>query len=65
MMTNTELQPMRVLGTAWPQHFNKAVAETTCGNIQKVGMPEWSEDDQTLAKALQKELGSNAAGARA
>jgi aminobenzoyl-glutamate utilization protein B len=58
MMTNTELQPMRVLGSAWPQHFNKTVAETTWANIQKVGMPEWSEADQILAKALQKELGS-------
>jgi aminobenzoyl-glutamate utilization protein B len=25
-------------------------------NIKKVGLPEWSEADQTLAKALQKEL---------
>ena len=62
MMTNTELQPMRVLGSAWPQHFNKVVAETTFANIQKVGMPQWSEADQTLAKALQKELGSNEQG---
>ena len=62
MMTNTELQPMRVLGSAWPQHFNKVVAETTWANIQKVGMPEWSEADQTLAKALQKELGGNQQG---
>ena len=59
MMTSTELQPMRVLGSAWPQHFNKVVAETTWANIQKVGMPQWSEADQTLAKALQKEIGSN------
>jgi aminobenzoyl-glutamate utilization protein B len=58
MMTSTELQPMRVLGSAWPQHFNKTVAETAWANIQKVGMPEWSEADQTLAKALQKELGN-------
>ena len=62
MMTNTELQPMRVLGSAWPQHFNKVVAETTFANIQKVGMPQWSEADQTLAKALQKELGSTEQG---
>jgi aminobenzoyl-glutamate utilization protein B len=62
MMTNTELQPMRVLGSAWPQHFNKVIAETTWANIQKVGMPEWSEADQTLAKALQKELGSREQG---
>ena len=29
LMTGTELLPTRVLGTAWPQHFNKTVAETT------------------------------------
>jgi aminobenzoyl-glutamate utilization protein B len=56
MMTGTELMPMKVLGTAWPQHFNKPVAEATFGNIQKVGLPQWSAEDQTLAKALQKEL---------
>jgi aminobenzoyl-glutamate utilization protein B len=57
MMTNTELLPTRVLGSAWPQHFNKVVAETTYANIQRVGLPQWSEADQALAKALQKELG--------
>ena len=62
MMTNTELLPSRVLGSAWPQHFNKAVAEATFANIKKVGMPQWSEADQTLAKALQKELGSQQQG---
>src|SRR5689334_7308704 len=56
MMAGVELQPTKVLGSAWPQHFNKVVAETTWANIQKVGLPQWSEDDQTLAKALQKEL---------
>ena len=59
MMTGTELLPMRVLGSAWPRHFNKTVAEVTWTNIQKVGLPEWSEDDQTLARALQKELGNS------
>jgi aminobenzoyl-glutamate utilization protein B len=58
MMTDTELQPTRVLGSAWPQHFNKVVAETAYANIQAVGLPTWSADDQTLAKALQKELKS-------
>jgi aminobenzoyl-glutamate utilization protein B len=55
MMTNTEMT-MRVLGSAWPGHFNKTVAETMYANIEKVGLPEWTEADQTLAKALQKEL---------
>jgi aminobenzoyl-glutamate utilization protein B len=57
MMTNTEVAGTRVLGSAWPQHFNKVVAETTWANIQKVGLPQWSEADQRLARALQKELG--------
>src|SRR5438093_860489 len=56
MMAGVELQPTKVLGSAWPQHFNKVIAETTWANIQKVGLPQWSEDDQQLAKALQKEL---------
>ena len=62
MMTGTDLLPSRVLGTAWPQHFNKAVAEATWANIRRVGMPHWSDADQTLARALQKELGSREQG---
>ena len=56
-MTNTTLLPTRVLGAAWPRHFNRAVAEVTYANIQKVGPPEWSADDQAFARAVQKELG--------
>jgi aminobenzoyl-glutamate utilization protein B len=55
MMTNTEVS-MRVLGSAWPQHMNKTVAETMHANIEAVGLPAWTEADQALAKALQKEL---------
>jgi aminobenzoyl-glutamate utilization protein B len=55
LMTNTT-HASRVLGEAWPGHFNKPVAEDMQRNIDKVGMPEWSQDDQTLAKALQHEL---------
>jgi aminobenzoyl-glutamate utilization protein B len=55
MMTDTEVS-MKVLGSAWPGHFNKTIAETMHANIEKVGLPPWSEADQTLAKALQHEL---------
>ena len=55
LMTNTSVSS-RVLGSAWPQHFNKPVAEAMYANIKQVGLPTWSEADQTLAKALQKEL---------
>jgi len=57
MMTDTELVSTRVLGSAWPQHMNKAIAEAAYENIKKVGLPQWSEADQTLAKALQQEIG--------
>ena len=53
MMAGVELLPTRVLGSAWPQHFNRAVALAAFDNIKKVGMPAWSEADQSLAKALQ------------
>jgi aminobenzoyl-glutamate utilization protein B len=55
MMTNTAVSS-RVLGAAWPQHFNKPVAEAMYENIKRVGLPQWSEADQALAKAVQKEL---------
>ena len=48
----------RLVGTAWPQHFNKPVAEAMYANAQKVGLPQWSDDDQRLAKAVQREAGS-------
>ncbi|HEX5873304.1 MAG TPA: amidohydrolase [Pyrinomonadaceae bacterium] len=54
-MTGTSVSS-RVLGSAWPQHFNRPVAEAMYENIKQVGLPAWSEADQTLAKALQKEL---------
>ena len=57
LMTNTKVTS-RILGTAYPQHMNKTVAETMYENIKTVGLPTWSEADQTLAKALQKELGN-------
>ncbi|MDQ6759266.1 MAG: amidohydrolase, partial [Acidobacteriota bacterium] len=55
LMTDTTYTS-RLLGSAWPGHFNKPVAEVMYENIKQVGLPAWSEDDQKLAKALQREL---------
>ncbi|MBX9599743.1 MAG: amidohydrolase [Bryobacteraceae bacterium] len=52
----------RVVGVAWPTHFNKVVAEVQQRNIETAGMPQWSEADQALAKALQRELGQKETG---
>jgi aminobenzoyl-glutamate utilization protein B len=61
VMTRTTVS-RKVLGTAWPRHFNKVVAETMYTNIKAVGLPKWSDDDQRLAKALQAEIGSQKRG---
>jgi aminobenzoyl-glutamate utilization protein B len=55
MMTDTQYS-MRVLGSAWPGHFNKTIAETMYANIEAVGLPQWTDAEQTLAKSLQHEL---------
>jgi aminobenzoyl-glutamate utilization protein B len=55
LMTNTTFTS-RVLGSAWPGYFNKPIADAVTENIKEVGLPQWSEDDQKLAKALQHEL---------
>jgi aminobenzoyl-glutamate utilization protein B len=61
-MSGTTLAGVRILGSAWPRHFNRPLAEATQANITRVGMPQWSEADQTLARALQRELGSPDSG---
>lgn len=61
LMTDTEMTS-KILGTAWPRHFNKTIAETMYENIRQIGMPTWSEKDQALAKAVQSEVGSNPRG---
>jgi aminobenzoyl-glutamate utilization protein B len=62
MMTGTELASVRILGSAWPGHFNRTIAETMHANIENVGLPEWSDADQRLARAVQEEVGSTANG---
>ncbi|MGD9932841.1 MAG: peptidase dimerization domain-containing protein [Dehalococcoidia bacterium] len=53
LMTNTRWTS-RVLGTAWPRHTNRAVAEAMHANIEHVGLPQWSDEDVALAKATQR-----------
>jgi aminobenzoyl-glutamate utilization protein B len=55
MMTDTTVTS-RVLGAAWPQHFNKVIAEATYANIKQAGMPAWDAADQEMAKAVQRML---------
>ena len=56
LMTDTTYTS-RLLGSAWPGYFNQPIAEAMYENMKKVGLPQWSDDDQTLARAYQRELG--------
>ena len=61
LMTGTEVRS-RVLGAAYPMHSNKTLAEAMHANIQQVGMPEWSDADQRMARAVQRMLGTEESG---
>ncbi|HEX7048570.1 MAG TPA: amidohydrolase [Longimicrobiales bacterium] len=63
MMTGTTFEE-RILGSAWPQTYNKPMAERMHANIVAVGMPDWSEADVALAKAAQRALGADTIGLR-
>jgi aminobenzoyl-glutamate utilization protein B len=62
MMSGTRLVETRVLGAAWPRHFNRPLAEAMHANIQRVGMPKWSAEDVTLARSVQREVGGRVRG---
>ncbi|MGH9719648.1 MAG: amidohydrolase [Bryobacteraceae bacterium] len=62
-MTDTKMTE-RVLAATWPGHFNKPIAEAMYANIKAVGMPSWSEADETLARAAQIEMKGQVIGLR-
>jgi len=62
LASGTELASARVLSAIHQRHANKAAAELFQSNIELVGMPAWSEEEQAFAKALQKELGAEEKG---
>ena len=55
LMTDTKFT-YEILGSAWPGHFSKPLAEAMYTNIKKVGLPTWSAEDQLLAQATQIEM---------
>lgn len=62
LATETELVSIRCLTAIHQSHRNRALAELFQKNIELVGMPEWSEEENEFAKALQKELGKKEEG---
>jgi aminobenzoyl-glutamate utilization protein B len=62
LMTGTTLLPTRVLGAAWPRHYNRPLAQAMAANIKRVGMPAWTSDDQEFARAVQRAVGQPDSG---
>jgi len=56
-MTDTKMD-YAIVGTAAPRHFNRPMAEAAQKNIEAVGLPQWTNDEQAFAKAVQKNVGS-------
>jgi len=61
LATGTELS-VRVLTAIHQQHKNAALQEVCQANVQLVGMPKWSEEEDNFARAIQEELGSTVRG---
>ena len=53
MATDTSVEH-KVLGTAAPNFGNKPLAEAAQANMEAVGMPKWSDDDQKFAREVQE-----------
>jgi aminobenzoyl-glutamate utilization protein B len=52
--TFTTLDTVQVIGSAWRAHMSRPIATAMHRNITRVGMPTWSADDQTMARAVQR-----------
>jgi aminobenzoyl-glutamate utilization protein B len=52
--TTTEYQ---LVAAGWPQLGMKSIAEAVQGNIDKVGMPRWNDDEQRFAREFQRSAG--------
>jgi aminobenzoyl-glutamate utilization protein B len=54
--TFTTLDTVQIVGSAWRPHQNKPIAEAMHANAMRVGMPQWDDKDQMMAKGVQKML---------
>lgn len=53
MMTDTKVT-RKVIGAAAPTHYNRAIAEAMQANIEKIGLPKWTSEEQEFARAVQR-----------
>jgi aminobenzoyl-glutamate utilization protein B len=63
LMTGTTMD-YKIDAAAWPQLGLKPVAEAVQANIEAVGMPQWSEEEQAFARKFQTAMGARPIGLR-
>jgi aminobenzoyl-glutamate utilization protein B len=61
LMTGTTYE-YQIDAAGWPQLGLKSVAEVIQTNIDAVGMPQWSEDEQEFARKFQAAMGTRVVG---
>src|SRR5712692_647907 len=63
LMTGTTLE-VQYAASAWPQLGNKAIAQAIQNNIETVGVPKWTDEEQRFAKDFQNAAGRPVLGLR-
>jgi aminobenzoyl-glutamate utilization protein B len=63
LMTGT-MMDYKIDAAAWPQLGLKPIAEAVQANIEAVGMPQWSEEEQAFARKFQTAMGARPIGLR-
>jgi aminobenzoyl-glutamate utilization protein B len=64
LMTNCTLD-VDVQSAVWPVRGNQTMAEVIQRNAELIGMPQWSDSEVALARALQQKAGVKVEGLRA
>jgi aminobenzoyl-glutamate utilization protein B len=63
LMTGTTMD-YKIDAAAWPQLGLEPVAKAVQANIEAVGMPQWSEEEQAFARKFQTAMGAKPIGLR-
>ena len=61
LMTGTTME-YQIDAAAWPQLSLKSIADTLQANINAVGMPQWSDEEQSFARQFQNAMGAKSIG---
>lgn len=63
LMSDTEVE-VDVMSAVWPVRGNQTVAELVQRSYERIGAPDWSAEEDQLARALQEKAGVKVEGLR-